>query len=66
MSIKSIKPTKDATISFKDRIDHFLDQLPLKYFNEVISYFENCIDEAKSEYSKDAYKELIQKIKDKL
>lgn len=63
MSIKNIKPLKDAEISFKERIEFFLNQLPIKYTEETISFFQQCINNAKSDYSKNSYKELIEKLK---
>ena len=63
MSIKNIKPLKDAEISFRERIEFFLIQLPAKYIEETIVFFEQCINEAKSDYSKNMYRELIEKLK---
>ncbi|KQB37436.1 hypothetical protein [Flavobacterium aquidurense] len=62
MSIKNIKPLKDSEISFKERIDYFLNQLPIKYVEETITFFEQSINEAKSDYSKNMYRELIEKL----
>lgn len=62
MSIKKITPLKDAEISFKERIEFFLNQLPIMYVQETITFFEQDIDGAKSDYSKKKYKELIEKL----
>lgn len=62
MSIKKITPLKDAEISFRERIEFFLDQLPIMYVQETITFFEQCIIVAKSDYSKKMYKELIEKL----
>jgi hypothetical protein len=63
MSIKSIRPLKEAQVSFKEKIESFLNELPIKYIQETITFFEQCINEAKSDYSKGIYKELIGKLK---
>lgn len=63
MSIKNIKPLKDAEISFRERIEFFLIQLPAQYIEETIIFFEQCINEAKSDYSKNMYRDLIEKLK---
>ena len=62
MSIKNIKPLKDSEISFKERIEFFLNQLPNKYVQETIVFFEQCINDVKSDYSKNMYRELIEKL----
>ena len=62
MSIKKITPLKDAEISFRERIEFFLNQLPIMYVQETITFFEQCIIVAKSDYSKKMYKELIEKL----
>lgn len=62
MSIKKIKPLKDSAISFKERIESFLNDLPIKYIEETIVFFEQCITESKSDYSKDIYRGLIDKL----